>query len=945
GQRTVKTKTYDANMTEEAPPDEPEKVYHTVTTGTAEEAEPELDSEYLDTMIAAEDPDALVVQGFEEELEGFFQETPDLQEALVSYLEARQKLLSKKRSRGFWPVSANKGGFKGSKGSKGRGKSGKGGRDQLLARIARSHCRICGAKGHWKAECPQKGKASASAEATTTVAEVLTGDTYTVAADQSEVDEVLTQIPAAAMDLAEAHILWEPIDKQAEAAWGSIHAPAQALFSTTATDAILDTGASRCVMGKSLLQGFLNQLSETVRNQVKIMKSAVRSFLLSTVSRSLPTMAPKHSTVASSPPETKGLSLSVRFSRLQDPTSTLTQEQVETMPLEQLGQCKIMFGKAMKGRLFVDAVQHETDWVRWMLDHMSSSTKAEHVAFLTYVRRHVEEAEKVESDLVRPEGATASEALGAKAVPKSRSQPRPEAEVWDLIQEDESLGSHGPDPILQEQVTMLGERLSQMEGMMQQLIHHLRDTAQAHLDESELSKMQRISNFVPRSSNGRWHIIDIPSIKLCRENLANWEETKPDGQMEYVWLSRELRSAVESTQKRNPNANPIADSSAPADATSTAPRAESDLEGWAPPPTIHKNLGLSIKTFVTAAAWQRGRIERHGDIVKDMLTSFKLKMPWYVTKDLSSHAMALGNELEAEKHRLTIRKPFGEQSSVGALQLVEGQSIVWIAHGTTILRCAPENLRPASLREWQHLSTSAREEAPSRVGILGVHVDDGVCGGDEYFHQKIDALQKVLPFGSRKHQSFVFTGIQLEQFPDFSIRASQSEYVHKIPHIDVGRHRRQSPDVAVNEDERTKLRGLIGSLQYAVTHTRPDIAARLGELQSQTTSATVQTLLAANKVLREAQEYHQVCIFFRAIPVEQLTFVAFGDASFASSKNLNSHQGVLICATDDRLDQNLEAPLSPLTWSSKKIPRVVRSTLSAEAYAMSKAVDLLGRLL
>ncbi|CAE7255917.1 RE1 [Symbiodinium sp. CCMP2592] len=227
-------------------------------------------------------------------------------------------------------------------------------------------------------------------------------------------------------------------------------------------------------------------------------------------------------------------------------------------------------------------------------------------------------------------------------------------------------------------------------------------------------------------------------------------------------------------------------------------------------------------------------------------------------------------------------------------------------------------------------------------GILGVHVDDGVCGGDAYFHQKVEELQRVLPFGSRKHQNVVFTGIQLEQFPDHSIRASQSDYVHRIPSIDIGRPRRQDLDAPVNEDERTKLRGLIGSLQYAVTHTRPDVAARLGEVQCQTTTATVQTLLLANKVLREAQEHHRVSIVFQAIPVEQLTFVAFGDASFASSKNLISHQGVLICATDGRLNQNREAPVSPLTWSSKKIPRVVRSTLSAEAYAMSKAVDLLG---
>ena len=38
----------------------------------------------------------------------------------------------------------------------------------------------------------------------------------------------------------------------------------------------------------------------------------------------------------------------------------------------------------------------------------------------------------------------------------------------------------------------------------------------------------------------------------------------------------------------------------------------------------------------------------------------------------------------------------------------------------------------------------------------------------------------------------------------------------------------------------------------------------------------------------------------------------------------------------------MEAPLSPLVWVSKKIARVVKSTLSAEAYAMSRSVDLLG---
>ena len=224
-------------------------------------------------------------------------------------------------------------------------------------------------------------------------------------------------------------------------------------------------------------------------------------------------------------------------------------------------------------------------------------------------------------------------------------------------------------------------------------------------------------------------------------------------------------------------------------------------------------------------------------------------------------------------------------------------------------------------------------------GILGMRVDDGVHGGDAYFMQKVKELEQVLPFGSQKSQKFTFTGIQLEQFPDYTIRATQSEYVHAIPQIDVGRPRRMVPDSPINESERTKLRGVIGSLQYAVTHTRPDLAARLGELQSAVVTAKVQTLLSANKLLREAQEHSSVCIYYRPIPVQDLTFMAFGDASFASAKNLNSHQGTLICAAHECIHNNVDAPISPLVWVSKKIQRVVRSTLSAEAYAMSKAVD------
>lgn len=119
--------------------------------------EEEIDQEFVDNLASQGDSDALNVVSFERDLEEMFQEVPDLHNALLSYQEARTKILERKRSRGFWPATG-----KGK--SKGAGKfqqfrkgSGKG---NLLYRISKTFCRACGEKGHWKAECPNKPPAA-----------------------------------------------------------------------------------------------------------------------------------------------------------------------------------------------------------------------------------------------------------------------------------------------------------------------------------------------------------------------------------------------------------------------------------------------------------------------------------------------------------------------------------------------------------------------------------------------------------------------------------------------------------------------------------------------------------------------------------------------------------------------------------------------------------------
>eukprot|EP00435_Cladocopium_sp_Y103_P046088 s2199_g13.t1 len=161
GSRTAaKTRVYDAHISEALEGDfarsSDEVPVERAFMALTEDVEPELDADFMEVMLAAEDQDALTVSAFEQELEDFLQDVPDMHDAMVTYLEARSKLLEKRKSRGFWPVKAQgkDGRFKG----KGRGGKGKKQREQLLSRIARSTCRICNQRGHWKAECPNRDK-------------------------------------------------------------------------------------------------------------------------------------------------------------------------------------------------------------------------------------------------------------------------------------------------------------------------------------------------------------------------------------------------------------------------------------------------------------------------------------------------------------------------------------------------------------------------------------------------------------------------------------------------------------------------------------------------------------------------------------------------------------------------------------------------------------------
>ena len=99
-------------------------------------------------------------------------------------------------------------------------------------------------------------------------------------------------------------------------------------------------------------------------------------------------------------------------------------------------------------------------------------------------------------------------------------------------------------------------------------------------------------------------------------------------------------------------------------------------------------------------------------------------------------------------------------------------------------------------------------------GIIGVHVGDGLCGGNQGFLTKLQELEKRFPFGSQKIGQFTFTGVDMFQHPN--------NYIKTINPIKISQERRQMETAEGTDAERMSLRGLIGSLQYASVNTRLD---------------------------------------------------------------------------------------------------------------------------
>jgi len=218
-------------------------------------------------------------------------------------------------------------------------------------------------------------------------------------------------------------------------------------------------------------------------------------------------------------------------------------------------------------------------------------------------------------------------------------------------------------------------------------------------------------------------------------------------------------------------------------------------------------------------------------------------------------------------------------------------------------------------------------------GLIGLHVDDFLhCGSSQFDYDVIIPVMKLFKVGKNERNNFLYTGFSIKQ-EQKGISLDQFEYVKNldVPVLETSRSMNKSEDLSAIE--LSELRKICGSLNWIVMATRPDLSFDLIELSTKQQKGKVADLAKARKIMLSLNPT-DCKIFIPKLDETSLEIRVYTDASFGNLDNGAGSMGGHVVFLKDRYNRS-----SPIDWKSRKIKRIVRSTLAAEALSLGDGLD------
>lgn len=219
------------------------------------------------------------------------------------------------------------------------------------------------------------------------------------------------------------------------------------------------------------------------------------------------------------------------------------------------------------------------------------------------------------------------------------------------------------------------------------------------------------------------------------------------------------------------------------------------------------------------------------------------------------------------------------------------------------------------------------------LGMFICHVDDFLFSlGDQNFQRLvINKLKEKYEISSESYGTFDYVGLNLQQDTD-GIIISQKSFAEKILPIIIPRSNRPDDDI-LSANEKKKYQALLGKINWLAHQSRPDLAHQAYTYSLCAQNPNIANLKGLNKVISSVQNGPQI-LKFSMIQSSSLQIVCFSDASLANMepKKTNSGEGFLTFLSDNTGNCAL------VNWRSKKIKRVVHSTIASECLSLVDAI-------
>ena len=205
------------------------------------------------------------------------------------------------------------------------------------------------------------------------------------------------------------------------------------------------------------------------------------------------------------------------------------------------------------------------------------------------------------------------------------------------------------------------------------------------------------------------------------------------------------------------------------------------------------------------------------------------------------------------------------------------------------------------------------------------------------------ALETAFTWGRWESERFEFAGCDLVQRQDGTILLGQEAYTGKwIEEAPLSASRAAQKNSPLTAKEVNSLRAVLGTLAWRATQTSPQFSAEVGLLLSEVPSATVDMLVRANKLVREARRNAEQVLTFNAynLPWHELIAVVWADAAQNNRPKKGSTVGIVGALAPRAILSGEKVGMNVVSWRSTKAPRESLGSNGSEVQAITIGEDL-----